>query len=87
VKGRVISSEGLRVRAQPNNTSAQIALLKAATPVSVIGKNATGTWLLVQTDTGITGWVGSAFVALTEGSLKDVPLADESAPVGTPSAP
>jgi uncharacterized protein YgiM (DUF1202 family) len=87
VKGRVISSEGLRVRAQPSNTSAQIALLKAATPVTVIGKNANGTWLLVQADTGITGWVGSAFVALTEGSLKDVPLADESAPVATPSAP
>jgi hypothetical protein len=84
--GRVVS-DGLRIRSLPNNTSAQIGLLKMSALVTVLGRSASGTWLLVQTDTGITDWVGSAFVALTEGSLKDVPLADESAPVGTPSAP
>src|SRR5437588_10926211 len=78
VRGRVIS-DGLRVRSEPNSTSAQIGLLKAAAFVTVLGKNETGTWLLIRSDTGLTGWVGSAFVRLTEGSLKDVPVTDQTA--------
>ncbi len=83
VRGRVIS-DGLRVRGQPSNTSAQIGLLKAAAFVTVLGKNQNSTWLLIRSDTGITGWVGSPYIALTEGTLKEVPVVSENAPVGTP---
>src|SRR5262245_7218685 len=69
VKGRVIS-DGLRLRSQPSSTAAQIGLLKAATVVTVIGKNSTGTWLLVSGPTGLTGWVGSAYIAITQGRLR-----------------
>ena len=86
VKGRVVSTDGLRLRTKPSNTSAQIALLKPLTLVTVIGKNANNTWLLIQTDTGLTGWAGAAFIQLTGGNLKDVPVADETAPVSTPPA-
>jgi len=85
VRGRVIS-DGLRVRSQPNNTAAQVGLLKAAAFVTVIGKNQIGTWLLIRSDTDLTGWVGSAYIALTQGTLKDVPVADENAPVSTPAS-
>jgi uncharacterized protein YgiM (DUF1202 family) len=85
VKGRVIS-DGLRVRAQPSNTAAQIGLLKAAALVTVLGKNQNSTWLLIRSDAGLTGWVGSPYIALTQGTLKDVPVVDENAAVGT-SAP
>src|SRR5439155_64448 len=84
VRGRVIS-DGLRVRSEPNSTSAQIGLLKAAAFVTVLGKNETGTWLLIRSDTGLTGWVGSAYIALTQGTLKEVPVVGENAPVSTPA--
>src|SRR5438128_848616 len=73
VRGRVIS-DGLRVRAQPNNTSAQIGMLKAAAFVTVLGKNQNSTWLLIRSDTGLTGWDGSPYIALTQGTLKEVPV-------------
>src|SRR5438874_11313173 len=66
VRGRVIS-DGLRVRARPTNTSAQIGLLKAAAFVTVLGKNQNSTWLLIRSDTGMTGWVGSPDIGLTQG--------------------
>jgi uncharacterized protein YgiM (DUF1202 family) len=83
VKGRVIS-DGLRLRSQPSSTAAQIGLLRAGTLVTVIGKNSISTWLLVSSPTGLTGWVGSPYVAITQGRLRDVPVRDESAAVGTP---
>src|SRR6476646_9942427 len=82
VKGRVIS-DGLRLRSQPSSTAAQLGLLKAGTLVTVIGKNSTATWRLVSSPTGLTGWVGSPYVAITQGRLRDVPVRDESAAVGT----
>src|SRR5436305_1013997 len=88
VKGRVIS-DGLRLRSQPSSTAAQLGLLKAGTLVTVIGKNTIGTWLLVSSDTGLTGWVGSAYIRVVVGSLKDVPISDQTAApaeAGTPSA-
>ncbi len=93
VRGRVIS-DGLRVRATASSTAAQVGLLKAATLVTIVGRNQRGTWLAIISDTGIAGWVGSPYIAISQGRLRDVPVMDESttvnatpSPVGTAGTP
>ncbi len=84
VQGVVVSSDPLRIRTQPSTTSAEAGSpLKPGVSVTVLGRNGDGIWLYVQTETGLKGWVGSAYVALRAGgSMKDVPVLNDSGSAG-----
>jgi uncharacterized protein YgiM (DUF1202 family) len=86
-KGIVVSSEPLRVRSKPNTTSTEVTSpLQPAEPVTIVGRNSIGTWFVVRTQTGVVGWVGSAYVKPMEGNLSELPVYDETtAPVTSPT--
>jgi uncharacterized protein YgiM (DUF1202 family) len=86
-KGIVVSSDPLRIRSKPSTTATEVASpLQSGEPVTVVGRNSVGTWLVVQTQTGVVGWVGSAYVKLLEGNFSDLPVYDETtAPVQSTS--
>ncbi len=84
VKGRV-NTKVLTLRSQPDKTSAEIAILRAGTGVIILGTSANNQWLLVTTYDGLTGWVGSPFIFLSAGKLKDIPTVDPASV--TTSAP
>lgn len=71
VNGVVITDQ-LRVRRGPGLGFRSIGLLVAGETVSVVGRSADDTWLVIQypknTDTGL-GWVGAIFVKLDEPSF------------------
>ncbi len=80
VKGIVVASDSLRIRIRPDTTSAETGSpLKPQTQITVLGRNDSGVWLVVQTQTGVTGWVSSAYVALLSGSMKDIPVLADNA--------
>src|SRR5688572_11153559 len=62
IQGRVTATDGLRVRTQPNNTAPSLVTLPLASRVTIIGRNVSGTWLVIRSETGVTGWAGAAFV-------------------------
>jgi len=84
VNGRVNSVDGLSVRATPSNTSEKLTVLPAGSLVTIIGQNTAGTWYLITTqDKKLTGWVGAAYVFVTnKAKLAEVPFVD----AGTRSA-
>jgi len=85
VPGRVNSVEGLALRTQPSTAAEKLVTLPAGTGVTVIGQNTAGTWLLVTTNDKKTGWVGSAYVFVTnKARLSNVPFVDPSATAATP---
>jgi hypothetical protein len=43
----------------------------------VLGRNTSGTWLFIQDELGVTGWVGSAYV-LVDGRVSALPVVDEA---------
>ena len=80
VKGIVVASDALRIRIRPDTTSAETGSpLKPQSSVTVLGRNDDGVWLVVQTPSGVTGWVSSAYVQLVSGSMKDLPVMDDNA--------
>ena len=83
--GRV-NTPSLLVRSQPDKTSNSIATLKAGDTVLILGANESGAWLLVQTQAGVTGWAGSAYIYLTNGKLRDIQVISDTATVATPAA-
>ena len=76
-KGIVVASEPLRIRSQPSSTASSVANpLQPGETVFAIGRNSIGTWLLVKTQTGVVGWVGSPYVKLQEGSANSLTVYD-----------
>jgi hypothetical protein len=69
---------GLNMRAGPAPTEALVARLLPLTPLTVLGKNADGSWLLVSDGTN-QGWVLAAVVTVN-GSLGAVPVATATTP-------
>lgn len=59
--GRVIAI-GLNLRTAPSLSAGIIAELPQGTRILITGRNATNTWLQVQTTSGQSGWVAARFV-------------------------
>src|SRR5437868_5967521 len=74
-----ISAASVNLRAEPATTSASLAILHANDVVRVVGRNADGTWAMVSTSAGVTGWLGSAYVVMLEGKFSDVPVVESTA--------
>lgn len=88
ITGTVVT-EGprLRVRAEPDLTSAIVARLADGSVVDIVGRDASGRWLLVPTGAAAApyGWVSAAYVQSTTRSA-DLPLAAAPpVPTATPT--
>jgi uncharacterized protein YgiM (DUF1202 family) len=86
IQGRVTATDGLRVRTQPNNTAPSLVTLPLASRVTIIGRNVSGTWLVIRTEAGVTGWAGAAFVQY-QGTLNVPVVADTADLSATTPAP
>ena len=64
----------LNVRTGPGVRNARVALLKFGDIVTVMGRNSQGTWLKVQTRTGLVDWVSAPWVRLSMGSIMNLPI-------------
>src|SRR5258708_40101582 len=60
----IITADSLFVFTEPLNTSPQLLIIKRADVVDVFGRNANGIWVLVETNSGISGWIPSRFVTM-----------------------
>ncbi len=69
----------LNLRNAPVNNAEILKALKVGDELTVKGNSASGAWYLVETSDGIIGWVGSSFVQLTQGKLKDIPTVSNDA--------
>ncbi|HVO43561.1 MAG TPA: SH3 domain-containing protein [Aggregatilineales bacterium] len=74
LKGIVVSTS-LKVHTKPAIAAPEAtAPLAADDPVTVTGRNSSGTWLQITTASGVTGWVASPYVVLSNGHLEDLPI-------------
>jgi hypothetical protein len=63
--GVVTSEVRLNVRTQPDTAAGIVRKLDPGANVSVIERNADGTWLRIQLDDGSAGWVSAEFISLS----------------------
>lgn len=84
IEGRVIAYR-LRVRQGPGLDFPIIGLLKLSTRVSIIARNARGTWYQIELQTG-TAWVSAAWVRVTRANYRRIPVID-SVPGTAPLIP
>jgi N-acetylmuramoyl-L-alanine amidase len=59
----IVTAGALNVRYGPNAFSPVLTQLRQGQGVNLAGRNATGTWLLVQLADGRIGWVNGAFIS------------------------
>ena len=57
-----VTAHGLSVRYGPGLGYGRFAILRQGEGVSLIGRNANSTWLLVQLANGLTGWVHASYI-------------------------
>lgn len=81
------NQSGLNLRAGPDQTQPLLTTLLPLTPITIIGRNTDGTWLMVIAPPGNTGWVSAEFVDVSA-PLDSIPVttATVEAAVPTPSA-
>ncbi len=72
---RVLPSQ-LSVRKGPGTSNLRIGHLAMGTVVTVLGRNTAGTWLKVQTDQDLVGWVSVHWVILSQANLMSLPVVD-----------
>jgi uncharacterized protein YgiM (DUF1202 family) len=68
-----VTEGGMRLRAEPNTTSAQIGRIPWGEQIPIIGRTADGQWYQTVWF-GTTGYVYSPFVRITEGNIDNVPI-------------
>ena len=70
----VTASATVNMRSQPNTSGALLGQLGSGRSASVVGRNGTGSWWLIDYN-GITGWVSSAFARIQTGAdLNNIPV-------------
>ncbi len=63
----------MNVRSGPATTYAIVAKAQDGAPLSLLARNADGSWVQVVVDGGTTGWVSARFIA-TDGSMDALPV-------------
>jgi len=64
----------LNVRTGPSVRNAKVARLRFGDMVTVLGRNSLGTWLKVQTVSGLIDWVSARWVRLSTGTMMNLPI-------------
>lgn len=80
------ANTNLRIRTGPATTFQQVGIVPSGTTIPVLGKNAAGDWLYIDSN-GMRGWV-AGWYATVNGDLNTVPVVanDGSGAPGTPPA-
>jgi hypothetical protein len=61
----IVTSEGrLNLRVEPNTQATVVRKLAPGAVVNIVARNADATWLRLELDDGVTGWVAAEFVTL-----------------------
>ena len=82
-KPTAIVNTNANVRAGPNTNHAAVYWLETATEVTVVGRNADGTWLQIEHSRG-PGWIFAGLLDFDADVLADLPEATVDAPEPTP---
>jgi uncharacterized protein YgiM (DUF1202 family) len=70
---RGLATENLKLRDAASLQGDEIGLVPKGSTFVIEGRNTTGAWFLL-TWAGVQGWVYSPYVALTEGTISDLPI-------------
>ncbi|MBX3084970.1 MAG: SH3 domain-containing protein [Anaerolineae bacterium] len=82
-----VNVTSVNLRSEPNNRAAVVAKLPSNTQLKVLGRNEKTTYVFVQTNDGVQGWVGVQFLLYRpKFVLKDLPVVDTVVGVGAPPA-
>jgi uncharacterized protein YraI len=71
----IVNNDTLNMRVGPSAQYALVGSYPRGTPLKVIGKNAAGDWLKVETPDGRSGWMSAQLLEINL-NLADVPVAD-----------
>ncbi len=75
----------LNLRPEPGTARPPLAVIPIGTTLAISGRNAAATWLATSYQ-GQPGWVYAPFVALTAGTVRDLPVVGQTpAPPPTPA--
>ena len=58
----IVSAGALNLRSGPSVNNNTIAVVIGGTPVALLGRNNSGSWLKIKTPTGTVGWVNAGYI-------------------------
>jgi uncharacterized protein YraI len=61
----IVSAVALNVRVGPSTFYGEIGRLVSGETVNLLGRNGDGSWLQIQTGSGLVGWVNTPFITTT----------------------
>lgn len=69
----LVTAFALTIRSEPDISGEVIGFVTRSTPLTLVGRNAAGTWLMIAREDGSTGWVSETWV-LTASNIFDLPV-------------
>ena len=87
----IIVADKYPVYAKALEGSAEVLIVRRNDHVAVLGRNDSGTWDLIQANTGQVGWMFTAYIQIDAAKLRKLPVVDglvavaQNTPTATPS--
>ncbi len=81
----IVTTGNLNIRTGPGASFATITSVPYGTTLTLVGRNADGTWVKVRTSSGQEGWANASYLT-TSVPVSSLPIVDGSTGTGTPTA-
>lgn len=81
VTGVVDYASALNVRVGPGINFTRITVIPRGTLVQMNQRNYDGSWVTISTQSGVSGWVSSAYLRLLTGTIQSLPLSQITPPL------
>lgn len=81
----VVNTGALNVRSGPAPTYTILTTVYQGEVLSMLGRNADGSWIYVLTPSNVTGWVNAKYV-IPSSAIADLPIVSTEIPTATPGA-
>ena len=81
----IVTTGNLNIRTGPGASFSTITSVPYGTTLTLVGRNADGTWVKVRTSSGQEGWANASYLT-TSVPVSSLPIVDGSTGTGTPTA-
>src|SRR5258708_1423678 len=76
IPGTIVATEGHVIFSQASESSKQLLIAKAGDIVEVLGRNQSAVWIEVVSNSGLAGWVPSAYILIDKKQLAKLDVID-----------
>ncbi len=81
----IVNTGNLNVRSGPGPNFSSVTVISHGDVVTLLGRNADGTWVKIRLSNGTEGWINAGYIT-TNVAISSLPIVDGSTGTGTPTA-